>query len=273
MSLDDTYFSCAYDKVIITGGGSGMGRASAVALTARGTDVWIMGRREHKLAETAEMCRDNPGRVSFTTCDVRDLASVEAAFAKANADGEARALLNFAGEVWPCAAERLTTEILSAVTSVGYFGAFNVFRSWARPLIRAGKDGVLVTYTSSVASRETLGLSHSSSTKAAVEAMARCWAGELGRFGLRFNVIGPGMFPIEPTLHGRENFFADMDKYLRNIPLGRFGEIDEIVGPTLFLLSKGASYITGASLHVDGGLRIRPAFGFDFDDLTDGEPL
>jgi NAD(P)-dependent dehydrogenase (short-subunit alcohol dehydrogenase family) len=266
MDGTDSLFSPAYDRVLVTGGGSGIGRAVTLELTRRGVDVWILGRREEKLAETAEMCRTHRGAVDYVSCDTREMAQVDAAFARINGEGPVQALVHAAAEVRPCAAERLTPEIFQEAVQSLLVGAFNIYHAWMRPLIRAGKDGALICYTSSPGGRETPGLSHSSATKAGMEGLLRTWAVELGRHGLRLNAIAPGLFPFDTTLAARDTFF-DVDRFMANVPLGRFGVPDEIVAPTLFLLSKGASYITGAVLHVDGGLRLRPNFGFTAEGL------
>ena len=264
--MNDDFFSPSYDNAIVTGGGSGIGRAVTLALSKRGVTVWIMGRREQKLAETKELCSDFQGRVEVAQCDIRDLSSVQAAFKKAGESGPIQTLIHAAAEVRPCAAERLTPEIFSEAVSSQLVGAFHVFNTWARALIKAQMEGVLLCYTSSPAGRETPGLSHSSATKAGVEGLIRTWAVELGRFNLRMNAIGPGLFPLDDTLHMRDSFF-DVDMFRRNVPLGRFGVVEEIVAPSLFLVSKGAKYITGEIVHVDGGLRLRPPFGFTSENL------
>lgn len=260
-----------YKKVIVTGGGSGIGRAVTQALTELGSDVVVMGRRLENLEKTAELCRHNPGKVVPIRCDVSDIDLVREAFAEANKDGAIQALVNSAGEVAPCRAEQLTPELVSMSINSMLIGAFNVFSTWSRALIKAGKGGALVAYTSTVNSRETPGLSHSGMAKAGVESMVRSWSLELGRYGLRFNAIGPGLFPMAGTHH--DDIF-NRDVFIQNIPLGRFGEPDEIVGPTLFLLSPAARYITGSTMMVDGGMRLRPWFGFTPENLKEfGEPI
>ena len=260
-----------YNRVIVTGGGSGIGREVTLALTERGVDVWIMGRRADKLEETKEMCTHNSGKVFTTTCDIRNLASVKAAFAKANADGPVQALVNSAGEVYPCAAERLTPEMFQETVSSMLLGAFNVLHVWSRTLIKAKLEGAFIAYTSTVNSRESPGLGHSGAAKAGLESLVRTWALELGRYKLRLNTIGPGLFPLTGVSH--EDFF-NKDMFIDNIPLRRFGDAEEIVGPTLFLLSRAATYITGTTLMVDGGMRLRPWFGFTPDNLAEyGMPV
>lgn len=265
--MTDALFMPAYPKTLVTGGGSGIGRAVTLALTQRGVDVWILGRRQGMLDETASLCRGHAGQVNTLSCDIQDRAAVDAAIQRAGENGPIQSLVHAAAEVRPCAAERLTTEIFEAVVSSQLVGAFNVIQSWAHALIRSGQDGAMLCYTSAPGGRETPGLSHSSATKAGTEGLIRTWAVELGRFGLRFNAIAPGLFPFETALMDRESFF-DVDMFKRNVPLGRFGVPDEIVAPSLFLLSSGARYMTGSIVHVDGGLRLRPWFGFTPENLS-----
>jgi NAD(P)-dependent dehydrogenase (short-subunit alcohol dehydrogenase family) len=267
MTSGEGLLAPAYDTAVVTGGGSGIGRAVTVALAERGVDVWVMGRRTEKLDETVALCREHDGDVRAIACDIRDVDAVQAAFAKIGEQAPAQALVHAAAEVWPCAAERLTPEIFGAAVSSQLTGAFNVFHTWARSLIKAEREGTLVCYTSAVCGRETPGLSHSSATKGGIEALIRTWAMELGRYNIRLNAIGPGLFPMETTLTVRDGFY-DMEMFRQNVPLGRFGVPDEIVAPTLFMLSTGARYVTGAVLHVDGGLRLRPWFGLTPESLA-----
>ena len=265
--MQDAFFEPIYRRTLVTGGGSGIGRAVTRALTERGFDVWVLGRRRKMLEETAELCREHPGQVFALPCDIQDRAAIDAAFAKASEGGPVQSLVHAAAEVRPCAAERLNTEIFTAVVNSQLVGAFNVIQSWSRALIRAKAEGAMLCYTSAPGGRETPGLSHSSATKAGTEGLIRTWAVELGRFGQRFNAIAPGLFPMDTTLMDREAFF-DIDMFQRNVPLGRFGVPDEIVAPSLFMLSKGAAYMTGSIVHVDGGLRLRPWFGFTPENLS-----
>jgi NAD(P)-dependent dehydrogenase (short-subunit alcohol dehydrogenase family) len=261
-----------YAKVIVTGGGSGIGRVVTQALTELGVDVVVMGRRMEKLEETRELCAANSGKVIPVRCDITDLAQVEAAFAQANKDGVVQALVNSAGEVGPCRADQLTSDMFSTAINSMLVGGFNVCRTWTRSLLKAGKGGSFIAYTSTVNSRETPGLSHSGMAKAGVESMMRSWALELGHKGLRYNAIGPGLFPLTGGTHHDDAFNREF--FSKQIPLGRFGEADEIIGPTLFLLSPAARYITGSTMMVDGGMRLRPWFGFTPEDLAGiGEPV
>jgi NAD(P)-dependent dehydrogenase (short-subunit alcohol dehydrogenase family) len=273
-TAEDSLLAPAYGAAIVTGGGSGIGRAVTLALAERGVDVWIIGRTGSKIEETTRLAADLRGSVHALKCDIRDRDGVKEAFAEAEIQhGEPiQSLVHAAAEVRPAAAERLTGEIWDEAVASQLTGAFNVFSAWSLSLIESGKDGVLLCYTSAVSGRETPGLSHSSATKAGVEAMIRTWAMELGRFGLRLNAIGPGLFPMPTTLTVRDDFY-DLDLFRDNVPLGRFGVPDEIVGPSLFMLSRGAGYMTGSIVHVDGGLRLRPWFGLTAESLDGMKPL
>lgn len=257
---NDELFAIPYDRVIVTGGGSGIGRAVTGALTERGIDVIVMGRRREKLEETVTLFADNPGTVLAFPCDVRSVESIERAMNEANASGPVQAVVHAASEVGPVHAANLTPMIFADAMASQLGGTYNIFHFWAKPLIERGLGGSFITYSSSTCSRETPGLSHSVATKGGVEALVRNLAVELGPMQLRLNVIAPGLFPLAGTHH--EVDFFDLEKFRDNVPIGRFGKENEIVAPTIFLLSEGAQYITGAVIHVDGGVRLRPWFGF-----------
>jgi NAD(P)-dependent dehydrogenase (short-subunit alcohol dehydrogenase family) len=271
--MSKSYFKPAYPSAFVTGGGSGIGRAVTLALAEEGVDVWITGRREEKLRETVELAEGKPGKVQYVTSDIRVAESVDAAFDNASAGGTPQALVHAAAEVYPCLAEQLTPEIFAEATQSQLIGSFHVFQAWARRLIKQERPGVVLAYTTCVSGRETAGLSHSSATKAGVEGLIRTWAVELGMYGLRLNAIGPGLFPMQDTLHMRDSFW-DLDFYRSNIPLARFGEPDEIVGPSLFMLSRSAGYVTGEIFHIDGGLRLRPNYFYSREGMKRfGKPV
>ena len=245
---------------VVVGGGSGMGRGLAVALAGAGAEVFVLGRRREMLEETAEMARGLAGRVTAITCDVLDEASVDAAFtAIESAGGPAAGLAHCAASVNYTPAAELTPHGFREVVQSALFGAFNVLSRWSAPLLAAGEPAVGVFVTSHIASRGTPGAAHSSAGKAGVEAMVKTIAREWGPLGIRLNVMGPGAFPVERNVE-----LFDRPEYreaiVRQVALGRPGELREAVGPLMFLLSQAASYVTGEVLRSDGGFRLTPEF-------------
>lgn len=248
------YFQPLYDRTVVTGGGSGIGRAVALALAEAGGTVFVLGRRLEKLEETAALGA-GPGRIVPIRCDVRDAASVDAAFARIEQDGPAPALVHGASEVDHMLAESITPEIFEAAVATILTGTFNVLQRWAKPLRETRRQGVAISYSSASCGRESPGIAHSSASKAGTEALVRTIASEWGRFGIRLNVIGPGLFPIADTHHAA--YWDNEGRHvIDRIPLGRAGRVDEIVGPTLFMLSRSAGYMTGEVVIVDGGFKL-----------------
>ena len=136
-------------------------------------------------------------------------------------------------------------------------GAFNALHRWARPLIASSSPGAAVFITSCIAAAGTPGAAHSSASKAAVEAMVRTIAREWGPLGIRLNAVGPGFFPVERTQSMWDD--DEVSAPIRDlIALGRPGEIEEVTGPIMFLLTEAAGYVTGEVLVPDGGFRLTP---------------
>jgi len=254
----EALFAPVYGRTIVTGGGSGIGRAVALSLARLGNTVYIMGRTRSKLDETALLAEGTAGRIVAVVYDMTDPTSVASAFAFIAADGgPAQALVHAASDATPCLGEEISIELFRHTVAAVLEGTFSTVQTWARALIASELPGVAVCYTSSTSSRETPGLSHSSAAKNGVQSMIRSWAREWGRFGLRLSMIGPGFFP-EPDMHHTAALNVDKTRrrLLERIALGRQGEMHEIVGPAVWLLSRSGTYMTGEGFSVDGGIHL-----------------
>jgi len=242
------------DRMLVVGAGSGIGRALAVTLAELGVTVYAAGRREHRLIETAGLA-DGPGEVRPIPCDITQQADVDQLFATIEADGPLPCLINCAAAASYTPARQLTTEIFDEALSWSLSGGFKLLHHWGCSLLAAGDPGTAITLTSGLASRGTPGVSHSSAGKAGLEALTKALAREWGPAGLRLNAVGVGLFPVEKSTE----LWADeelRDWTFQQIALGRHGELGEIVGPILFLLSEAATFITGHVLYVEGGVRL-----------------
>jgi citronellol/citronellal dehydrogenase len=243
---------------LVTGGGSGLGRSISLALARSGVNVSVLGRRKHALESTVELASASRGRIVAVPADLRDLDAVERAFATAEAEfGTVDSVVHAAGETSYAEAISLSTEDFIDTVTITLFGGFYVLRRWATALRDEGKPGSAVVLTSGGAWRGVPGVAHSSAGKAGLESFVRAVAREWGPYGLRVNIIGPGVFPVESS----EALWRDSElakRMLEDIPLGRYGDQEEIVGPTLFFLSTAASYVTGQSINVCGGASMFP---------------
>jgi NAD(P)-dependent dehydrogenase (short-subunit alcohol dehydrogenase family) len=249
-------YAPAADRALVTGGSSGIGRDIALLLANAGVEVHILGRRMGRLEETASMADDAATIVSHAA-DIRDPDQVEAAFAAAEAQGGPVPLLvNAAGGAFLAAAEDISPNGFATVVASSVTGPFNVLRRWARPLLDAGTPGCATLVSSALAAREVPGAAHSSAAKAGLEALVRSLAVEWGPRGLRVNALAPGAFETEGATEGMWSDQHVRSAALANIPLGRFGDPRELLGAAAFLVSQTASYVTGATLVVDGGWRL-----------------
>lgn len=245
-----------HERVVVTGGGSGIGRAVALELAGAGVDAYVMGRRRERLEETAAMAAGRPGRVVAVPCDVRDADRVDAAFAAVEADGPATGLVHAAAQVSMMPARAITPGEFAAVVEATLLASFTVARRWALPLLDTDARGAAVLVTSSNASMGAPGLAHSSAGKAGTNALVKTLGREWGPHGLTVNAVGPGPFPVEKS----QAMWAEertRTRMTREVALGRYGALPEIVGPIVGLLSAAGSFTTGQVLTVDGGLSLQ----------------
>lgn len=256
MSLipNSRYFEICHQRTVVTGGGSGIGRGVALAIAEAGGTVYVMGRRIEQLEQTVAM-KGEAGIIIPVPCDIRDYESVDRAFNQVEEEGAAQALVHAASDVTHMLAEQITPEIFQGAVSTILTGSFHVIQRWGQPLRAQNLEGIALSYSSATCSRESPCIAHSSASKAGLEALTRTIASEWGRFNIRLNVIAPGLFPLSDTHHASywEN---EGRRIFEKIPLNRSGSIEEIVGPTLFMLSRGARYMTGEIVIVDGGYHL-----------------
>jgi 3-oxoacyl-[acyl-carrier protein] reductase len=226
--------------VLVTGGSKGIGYGIAVRLAKAG----------HRVAATYRS-GDVPADVLGVQCDVTDPAQVEAAFAQVESSlGAVEVLVANAGITRDTLLMRMSDEDWNQVIATNLSGAFRVARRAARPMVR-GKFGRIVFVSSVVGMMGSAGQVNYAASKSGLVGMARSLARELGSRGITANVIAPGFIETDMTAELGEELIK---KYGEQIPLGRFGSVDDVAGTIEFLASDAASYITGAVIPVDGGL-------------------
>jgi 3-oxoacyl-[acyl-carrier protein] reductase len=226
--------------VLVTGGSKGIGHGIALRLAKAG----------HRVAATYRS-GEVPADVLGVQCDVTDPVQVEAAFAQVESSlGAVEVLIANAGITRDTLLMRMSDEDWDQVIATNLSGAFRVVRRAARPMIR-GKFGRIVFVSSVVGMMGSAGQVNYAASKSGLVGMARSLARELGSRGITANVVAPGFIETDMTAELSDDLIK---KYAEQIPLGRFGSVDDVAGTIEFLASDAASYITGAVIAVDGGL-------------------
>lgn len=240
------------DKVaIVTGASSGLGVAFAKALAEAGADLVLVARRAEKLAQTQQLVQASGRRAITVAGDVANPDTAQRVIDAATAEfGHLDILINNAGKGTAVPATRETPEQFSEVIDLNLKGCYWMAQACGRVM----QPGSAILNIASVAAFTSGGLPQAaySSSKAALIGLTRDLAVQwTGRKGIRVNGLAPGFFPSEMTEQFPEGY---IDSQLLRIPAGRAGDPDELAAAVVFLASPAASYITGTTLLVDGGL-------------------
>ncbi len=240
---------------LVTGGGRGLGQSIAEALAEAGASVMICSRKLEACEEVAQSIVGRGGHARAAACDVTQPEDIDRVVAATReAFGGLDILVNNSGVTWGAPPEEMPAERFRWVQEVNVTGTFLCSQAAGRVMIGQGRGGRIVN----VASVAGLLGSHPAHTqvvgyaasKGAIIAMTRELATSWARHGITVNALAPGWFPTRMSGAVIARHQAAM---LAHIPLGRFGEPDDIKGAALFLASPASSYITGQVLVIDGG--------------------
>ena len=256
-------------SVLVTGGGSGIGEASATRLAADGANVTICGRTEEKLAGAAARIRETAAAgvtVQHVVADVTDEAAVAAAVdTAAEPTGRLDGLFACAGGstgIGPLVTSDVET--IRSTMELNYVGTFLCLKHGGTRMARQEGGGSIIGCSSHAGTDPFRCLGAYGAAKAGLDHLCRVAADELGEFGVRVNSVQPGIVGTDlmtPITGGG----ALLDDYLPLIPLGRIGEPEEIAEMVRFLIGPESAWITGQNFAVDGGQNLRR--GADYGEM------
>lgn len=236
-------------KALVTGASRGLGFAAAAALAEAGAHVVLVARDPTGLDDATDAIRAAGGSASSLALDVTDTRALDIAISGA---GPFHILVNNAGSNRPMLIGDVEEEDFDAIVDLNFRSAYFVDRAVVRGMIAAGIKGSIIHMSSQMGHVGGARRTVYCGSKHAIEGLTKALAVEVGAHGIRVNSICPTFIITEMT----RPFFENADfraATLAKIKLGRLGEIEDIMGPVVFLASDASSLVTGASLLVDGG--------------------
>jgi 3-oxoacyl-[acyl-carrier protein] reductase len=236
---------------VVTGAGRGIGRAIALKFAAEGADVVCVSRTPENSEKVAAEIRALGRKAWAQAVDVADAAAVNAAAEKILAEcGRVDILVNNAGVTRDNLLMRMSEAEWDAVLETNLKGAFLVTKAFSRALIKQ-RSGRIINVASVIGLIGNAGQSNYAASKAGLIGFTKSVARELASRGITANVLAPGFIETDMTAGLKEELRAGV---LKQIPLGSFGQPDDIAAAAVFLASPAARYITGQVLAVDGGM-------------------
>jgi citronellol/citronellal dehydrogenase len=237
--------------IIVTGGGSGIGRAVAYELASLGAHVVIASRRTTKLERIQAEIVEAGGSASYYKCNLRDEEQIVNLFEQVLAErGAVHGLVNNAGGQYLSPAAQLTSKGFDAVVETNLRGTFLMCREVFNQYM-AQHGGVIVNMLIEMW-RGFPGMAHSAAARAGVENLTKTLAVEWAYAGVRINAVAPGLINSSGLAHYGEAMRPIIEQTIQDIPAKRMGTESEVAAAIVFLLSPAAAYISGESLKIDG---------------------
>lgn len=242
-------------RILVTGGGTGLGKVMAEAFLILGADVFICGRRGSVLDQTAdELMTAHGGKMVGLACDIRDEAAIEDMLDRIwNNGGALTGLVNNAAGNFVSRTEDLSMRGFDAISSIVFRGSFAMTLACGKRWIDQGVSASVLSILATWVWNGSAFTVPSAMSKAGVNVMSQSLAVEWADRGIRFNCIAPGTFPTEgmsarlrPT--DGEQAFRDTTDY----PMGRVGRMPELANLAAFLMSPQAEYVSGQTIAIDG---------------------
>jgi len=241
-------------KIVVTGGGTGLGKSMATRFAELGADLVITSRRQNVIDETAKNLRELGGKVLAISCDVRDTEQVESMVEQTVSEfGTVDILLNNAAGNFISPTENLSSNAFRTIVDIVLNGTFHCTQAVGK-VMRKNKSGVILNIVTTYAWTGSGYVVPSACAKAGVLAMTRSLAVEWAKYGIRTAAIAPGPFPTKGAWSRLAPPGLGIEKKMKErIPLKRVGEHIELANLATYLISDQAAYINGEVVTIDGG--------------------
>lgn len=261
-------------RILITGGGTGLGKEISRGLLQCGAEVYICGRRESVLQECCEELKnDTGGVIHYRVCDIRDPDSIEEMVESIFQQGPLTGLINNAAANFIAPTKDLSPRGYQAIRSTVMDGSFYTVLAVGKRWIKQQIPGSIVSNLVTWVWTGSAFVVPSAMAKTAIDSMTKSLAVEWGRYGIRVNAVAPGPFPTEgawdklnPT--GKSSGATDSE----SVPMRRYGKMPELANLMTFLQADGCEYLTGQTIAIDGGHHLAaPSTFASLADLNDDD--
>ena len=260
-------------RILITGGGTGLGKEMANHFAEHGAELYICGRRENVLKETSDEISNKHGsKVHYQTLDIRASKDVDDYVQSIFDEGLLDGLVNNAAGNFISPTKDLSHKGFDAIANIVFHGTFYMTHSVGKRLIEASHKASIINILATWVWTGSPYVVPSAMSKSGINAMTKSLAAEWGKYGIKVNGIAPGPFPTKGAWERLNPDDRNDDGMMSTVPLGRVGEMIELQNLATFLMADGCDYLTGQTIGIDGAQYLTGGGTFSqLDKLSDDD--